>query len=113
MITGMHGMLFSDSTGELRTFLLDTLGVPGQAYGDWVSFRPGTCEMGVHPAKDSGAEHNEHHISFVCKDISAFVESLKTKGVEFDGDLRNEGFGMMTNALAPGGLKIMLYEPKH
>ena len=49
----------------------------------------------------------------MCDDIGATVEGLGGKGVEVRGEPENEGFGISTTLILPGGLDIMLYEPRH
>ena len=45
-------------------------------------------------------------------DIEQAVEELKSKGVEFNKPIRDEGFGLVTWTKIPGG-ELALYEPKH
>jgi hypothetical protein len=41
------------------------------------------------------------------------MSELRDKGVEFRGDPRKEGFGVVTTMLLPGGLEMLLYQPTH
>ena len=35
------------------------------------------------------------------------------KGVEFRGEPEDKGFGITITMLAPGGVEVLLYEPRH
>jgi hypothetical protein len=35
------------------------------------------------------------------------------KGIEFRGKPRDQGFGIVTTMLLPGGIDVLLYEPEH
>ena len=52
-------------------------------------------------------------MSFYCDDIHATVKELKSKGVDFSGDVIDEGFGLVAQMNAPGGFSIQLYEPRY
>ena len=45
--------------------------------------------------------------------LDATVKELRGKGVEVRGDPEDEGFGITTTLVLPGGLEVMLYEPRH
>jgi hypothetical protein len=49
----------------------------------------------------------------MCDDISATVKELRSKGVELRGDPEDEGWGISTTLVLPGGVDVMLYEPRH
>ena len=38
---------------------------------------------------------------------------LRAKGIEFRGEPEEESFGITTTMLLPGGVEILLYEPRH
>ena len=39
--------------------------------------------------------------------------SSRGRGVEFDGDVVDAGFGLMTHFGMPGGVRVMLYQPHY
>jgi hypothetical protein len=41
------------------------------------------------------------------------MAELGEKGIEFRGDPRDQSFGLVTTMLLPGGIEVLLYEPKH
>jgi hypothetical protein len=108
MITGVHAMFYSPQAEELRVFFRDKLGLPSVDVGQgWLIF-PMEGEVGFHPG-----EGLKHEISLYCDDISATVDELKSRGVEFTQDVTDWGFGVGTFISAPGGLTIQLYEPSY
>jgi predicted enzyme related to lactoylglutathione lyase len=81
------------------------------AGGGWLIFALPPAELGVHPA-ESPADHH-HQITFMCDDIHATVADLRAKGVQIEGDPKEERFGIIAMMTLPGGVKVMLYEPLH
>lgn len=43
----------------------------------------------------------------------ATVAELTNKGVEFTAPIADQGFGLVTALLVPGGGEIGLYQPRH
>lgn len=66
----------------------------------------------MHPVDDP-AHAGEHDVSFYCDDIHGTVADLKARGVAFTADVQDHGYGLVTYFVAPGGLKIQLYEPRY
>ena len=46
-------------------------------------------------------------------DIVATVEELRGKGLDIPDEPVDEGWGITTMMLLPGGVEMMLYEPRH
>ena len=117
MIKGLHAMFYSSEPEALRAFFRDVLELPSfDAGGGWLIFQPPEGEVGVHPASETGEggePNGTHEISFYCEDIHATVAKLKAKGVEFEGEVQDQGFGLVAFFKAPGGLSLMLYQPKY
>ena len=113
MIKGVHTMFYSSQPDELRAFLRDKLGFPFTDVGDgWLIFNLPEADMGCHPAETTdGATAGTHNISFYCDDIRATVSELKRRGVEFTGDISDQGYGLMTHFKMPGGVEVQLYQP--
>ena len=109
MIKGVHAMFYSPHADELRAFFRDKLGMPHiDAGGGWLIFTPAEAEIGFHPA-----EKQFQDISLFCDDIHGTVADLKAKGVDFTGDVEDHGYGLVTYFMAPGDLKIQLYQPTY
>jgi hypothetical protein len=49
----------------------------------------------------------------MCDDLEATVAELRSRGIEFQGEPQDEGFGVTTVMVLPGGVDVMLYEPRH
>jgi catechol 2,3-dioxygenase-like lactoylglutathione lyase family enzyme len=114
MIRGVHTMFYSSQADELRAFLRDKLGLPFTDVGaGWLIFDLADAEMGVHPS-DAGHAHSRagmHSISFYCDDIHRTVADLQAKGVEFNNEIADQGYGLVTQFKLPGGVLADLYQP--
>jgi catechol 2,3-dioxygenase-like lactoylglutathione lyase family enzyme len=112
MIRGVHTMFYSSEPEALRAFLRDKLGFPFTDVGDgWLIFDLPEADMGCHPAAPHGAPAGTHDVSFYCDDIRQTVAELRAKGVEFLGDVIDQGFGLVTRFRMPGGVEAQLYQP--
>ncbi len=49
----------------------------------------------------------------MCDDVEATMRDLAAKGIEFRGAPENQGFGIVATMVLPGGVDVMLYEPRH
>jgi len=115
MIKGVHTMFYTSEPEALRAFIRDKLDFPFCDLGDgWLIFDLPEADMGSHPADESG-EHGKsagtHDISFYCDDIEKTAEELGARGVEFEGGITNQGYGLATRLKMPGGVKVILYQP--
>ncbi len=110
-ITGVHGLLYTSEPEELRRVLADVFGFDhvddGQDQG-WLIFRLPPAELGVHPGDAA-----RHELSFMCDDLAATIEQLQSSGVEFRGQPADEGWGLVITMVLPGGVDVLLYEPRH
>jgi hypothetical protein len=109
-IVGAHVLLYSPEADALRAVLRDALGwdyvedTPG-----WLIFKLPPAEVGVHPSEGS----TKHELCLMCDDLETTMAELRSKGIEFRGGPTDEGFGITTTMLLPGGVEVMLYQPKH
>ncbi len=72
------------------------------------------ADLGIHPAEGPTFESGfRHQLTLMCDDIEATVEELVAKGVEVRGEPEEESFGITTVLALPGGVEVMLYEPRH
>ncbi len=110
-ITGAHSLLYSSEPEALRSLLVDVLGLghvdDGQDEG-WLIFKLPPAEMGVHPA-----DTPSHELSLMCDNLNATMSELTDKGVVFEGDPIDEGWGIAVKMLLPGDVEMLLYEPRH
>jgi hypothetical protein len=109
-ITGIHGLIYTSEPDAVRAVFRDVFGWEHVDAGDgWLIFKLPPAELGVHPA-----EHFvRRDLSLMCDDIRATVAELQAKGIEFDGEPVDEGFGIGVTMLLPGGAELFLYEPRH
>jgi hypothetical protein len=110
MIIGVHALIYSTDANADRAFFRDTLGFTSVDAGDgWLIFKLPPSELGVHPEEQGGATH----LSLMCDNVQKTVAELKAKGVQFTGDIKDHGYGLVTALKLPGGGELQLYEPRH
>ena len=114
-ITGTHALLYSSEPEALRAVFRDVFGWKHVDAGDgWLIFELPPAEIGVHPTEGTTFEAGyRHQVSFMCDDIQATIEELRSKGIEVKGDPEDEGYGITVMLGLPGGVEVMLYEPRH
>jgi hypothetical protein len=109
-VTGVHGLVYTSEPEALRGIFRDVFGWTHVDAGDgWLIFRLPPAELGVHPAK----EGYSHVLSLMCDDLEGTMMQLREKGIEFVSEPQNEGFGITVMMSLPGGVELMLYEPRH
>jgi predicted enzyme related to lactoylglutathione lyase len=122
MITALHCLIYSDDPEATRAFMRDVLGWPSvrdpDSEPDWLIFKTGPSELGVHPTSGTyegeSYSHPQHHsLSLMCDDIAATVAELEAKGAEFTRGIEDFGFGLATSLRLPGAGEILVYEPRH
>jgi len=117
MIKGVHTMFYSSDAVGLRNFLRDKLNLDAtDVGGGWLIFDLPEADLGCHPADETGKEgapSGTADISFYCDDIQVTVKELKSKGVKFEGEVEDHGYGFVTHFHVPGNFTIQLYQPKY
>jgi catechol 2,3-dioxygenase-like lactoylglutathione lyase family enzyme len=112
MINGIHTMIFAEDAEKARAFLRDVLNLEHvDAGGGWLIFALPPAEMGVHPVEDGQPPHQRLYL--MCDDIEQTVADLRKRGVEFVGDVEDQGWGLMIMLRVPGAGDIGLYQPQH
>ena len=114
-VIGAHALLYSSEPDALRALLRDVFGWQHvDAGGGWLIFALPPAELGVHPAEGpTFASGVRHQLSFMCDDIVRTIAELKAKGVDVIGEPVDEGYGITIDLALPGGVTVMLYEPRH
>jgi hypothetical protein len=114
-IIGTHALLYTSEPEALRATLRDVFGWKHvDAGGGWLIFALPPAELGVHPAEGPTYESGvRHQLTFMCDDMQATIRELRAKGIEVNGEPEDEGFGITVMLNLPGGVAIMLYEPRH
>ena len=109
MITGAHVLLYTPEAEALRGVLRDVMGWSYvDAHEGWLIFALPPAELGVHPG-----DSPRHELSLMCDDIHATVADLREKGIEIRGEPEAAGFGVQVTMVLPGGVEVILYEPRH
>ena len=109
-IVGAHMLLYTPEAEAVRNVLRDVFewkyveDTPG-----WLIFALPPSEVGVHPSESS----TKHEICLMCDDLQQTMAELGAKGIEFRREPQEESFGITTTMLLPGGVEILLYEPRH
>jgi hypothetical protein len=108
-ITGAHVLLYTSEPEQLRAVLRDVFGWKDVDAGDgWLIFALPPAEAAAHPA-----DAPSHELTLMCDDLDATVVDLRAKGIEFRGEPEDQGFGIVITMVLPGGVEMLLYEPRH
>ena len=114
-IIGAHVLLYTSEPEKLRSVLRDVFKWKHVDAGEgWLIFGLPPAELGVHPAEgptfDSGTRHQ---FTLMCDDIHATIRELRAKQIDVQGEPEDEGWGISVMLRLPGGVEVMLYEPRH
>jgi catechol 2,3-dioxygenase-like lactoylglutathione lyase family enzyme len=114
MITAAHVTVFAHDAEAARAFFRDVLAFPCvDTGGGWLIFAVPPTELGVHPGAGWGEAEGQHRLFLICDDVERTVAELKEKGVEFIGQIVDEGFGPLTTMVVPGLGEVGLYQPTY
>jgi len=114
-IIGTHALLYTTEPEKLREVLRDVFGFTYVDAGEgWLIFGLPPAELGIHPAEGPALESGmRHQLTFMCDDIGTTLADLRAKGIAIRGELQNERWGTTVMLGLPGGVEVMLYEPRH
>ena|SRR5438874_2007482 len=114
-IIGAHVVLYTTEPDALRATLRDVFGFQHVDAGDgWLIFALPPSEVGVHPAEGSTYQSGaRHQLTLMCDNIATTVRDLRTKGIKIAGEPKDEGWGVTVMMNLPGGVEVMLYQPRH
>jgi hypothetical protein len=107
-VIGVHALIYTSEAEALRAVLTDAIGWSHVDAAGWPIFALPPAELGVHPGDQP---HQE--LSLMCDDIATTVRELTEKGVSFRGEPEDRGWGVVTTMVLPGGVDVMLYQPRH
>jgi predicted enzyme related to lactoylglutathione lyase len=116
MITSAHVLLYTSEPEKVRAVFRDVFQWKHvDAGGGWLIFRLPPAELGVHPAEDTGTYETGtlHQFTLVCDDLAKTIAELKEKGISIPGEPEDQGWGTSVMLELPGGLEVMLYQPRH
>src|SRR5918992_133772 len=114
-ITGAHMLLYTSEPDALRATLRDVFGFRHVDAGDgWLIFALPPAELAAHPAEGPTFEGGvRHQLTLMCDEIENTIQELRDKEVEVRGEPLDEGWGITTTLVLPGGVEVMLYAPRH
>jgi hypothetical protein len=113
MIKGVHAMFYSSKTDELRAFIKDKLRLRHTDVGHgWLIFDLDEVDLGCHPTEGQPAS-GTHDISFYTDDLQKTVADMRSRGVQFDDEIADRGFGYVVHLTMPGDVKVQIYQPKY
>jgi hypothetical protein len=111
VINGVHALIYSANAEADRAFIRDILGFDFvDSGGGWLIFALPPSELGVHPTGDDAPRHE---LYLMCDDVTRTVRDLRRKGAEFEGGIKEVGFGRLTRLRLPSGATLPIYEPNH
>ena len=108
LITGAHVLIYSKQAEADRAFLRDVIGLTNVDLGHgWLIFGLPPAEVAVHPG-----DNGQAGFYLMYDDVAAFVAEMKARGIEC-GPVENQGWGLLTYVVLPGGGKLGVYQPRH
>ena len=109
MIIGAHAIIYSRNPNADRAFLRDVLTLTNIDVGDgWLIFGLPPAEVAVHPSD----KNDVHELYLMCDDVEGFIAEMKHLGIAC-GPVQNQGWGLLTQVMLPGGGKLGIYQPRH
>jgi hypothetical protein len=109
LITGAHSIIYSLNPEADRAFLRDVLGLPNVDVGSgWLIFRLPPAEVAVHPSN----KNDVHEFYLMCDDVEALTTAMKKRRVACS-QVKDQGWGLLTQVSLPGGGKLGIYQPRH
>jgi catechol 2,3-dioxygenase-like lactoylglutathione lyase family enzyme len=114
-IIGTHALLYTSEPEAVREILGDVFGFTHVDAGHgWLIYALPPAEAGVHPTDGPGDDAGaRHELTFMCDDLDATAAELRAKGIEFKDEPQDRGWGIVTTMALPGGLDVLLYQPRH
>jgi catechol 2,3-dioxygenase-like lactoylglutathione lyase family enzyme len=109
-VVAAHMLLYTPEADAVRAVFRDAFGWKHvEDHPGWLIFAMPPSELGIHPSEGS----TKHEICLMCDDLESTMAELRAKGIEFRGGPQDQGFGIVTTMLLPGGVEMLLYQSKH
>jgi hypothetical protein len=108
MIIGAHSVISSSNPEADRAFLRDVLRLTNVDDGGYLIFGLPPAEVSVH-ASD---KNDVHEFYLMCDDVKAFITEMERHSIVCD-PVQDQGWGLVTQLMLPGGGKLGVYEPRH
>ena len=109
-VVAAHMLVYTPEADAVRAIFRDVFGWKSvEDHPGWLIFALPPSELGVHPSEGS----TKHEICLICDDLAVTMAELRAKGIDFRGEPEDQGFGVVTTMLLPGGVEVLLYERKH
>jgi hypothetical protein len=109
MIIGAHSIIYSTRPEADRAFFREVLNFPSVDVGDgWLIFGLPPAEVAVHPSE----ENDVHEFYLMCDDVEALIAEMTNRGIRCS-PVQNQGWGLLTQVMLPGGGKLGVYQPRH
>ena len=116
-VTAVHMLLYTSEPEKVREIFRDVFKWKNvDAGGGWLIFRLPPAELGIHPVEGKGPTYETgtlHQFTLVCDDITKTAAELKEKGIVIPDAPEDQGWGISVTLALPGGLEVLLYQPKH
>jgi len=113
MIRGVHALVHTSDPHATRAFFRDALGLPGVDIGEgqWICTLAEANVACTRPGSEDPGD--AAGLSLLCDDLRGTVAGLKSRGVQFTHEIENHGYALVTYLTAPGGVTVMLFEPRY
>lgn len=109
MIIGGHSIIYSTNPDADRAFLRDVMKLTHvDVGGGWLIFGLPPAEIAVHPS----GENDVHEFYLMCDDIDALLKEMTQRGIKC-GAAEDQGWGILSHVVLPGGGKLGVYQPQH
>jgi hypothetical protein len=108
-INGAHLIVYSTNVDSDREFFRDVLDLPSvDVGGGWLIFGMPPAEVAVHPAENN----DTHELYLMCDDIEVFMSEMGQRNIACS-PVQDQGWGLLSHVILPGGGKLGVYQPRH
>jgi hypothetical protein len=108
MIIGAHIIIQSKNPGADRAFI-EKLTFPSVSMGDgFTIYGLPPAEFAIHESE----KNDVHEFYLMCADIETFVKAMAVQDISC-GPVQDQGWGLLTQVMLPGGGKLGVYQPRH